>query len=69
MKHAELWRERNPPKTTKKPEPRWRAGLRRLVEFPDLLVFFPRGNAPIMGGSEFYLWAGMTPFVPLCQQH
>lgn len=22
-----------------------------------------------MGGSEFYLWAGMTPFVPLCQQH
>lgn len=56
--------------TNKKPEPRPRAGLR-----PGLLNFLihwcpSREEVPtIMGGSEFYLWAGMTPSLPLCQQH
>lgn len=70
MKPAELWGDRNPPKTTKKPEPSRRAEFRRgLLNFLICWCSFQEEMPPIMGGSEFYLWAGMTPFVPLCQQH
>lgn len=54
----------------KKPEPRRRAGLRLgLLNFLICWCSSQEEMPPIMGGSELYLWAGMTPFVPLCQQH